>query len=1125
MNNIPVSKLSTLVRGRALVGLTILCCGARLVWASGEWFGSRTINGQSEPLAVLRGAQQRGEQRRAASVIPSRDVFSASGLPLNIPDNDPAGVTANLPVNHAGLATGLTVSFHITHTFIGDLKVTLIAPSGATYVLSDRSGGSTANLSVVDQPVAAATGETASGTWQLFVQDLASGDTGTLDSFSLSITNAGNADIDLVMSLSANPQGDDNGNSQGDPNSAAQDKWERIVQHFADGVYESTNAAHKIRNVRIFRNGRAAAIADVLWTAAGHPHVPAKGGVGEAGGHINMYETFTAGGAGGADYDMLADEIGSGYTQAHEWGHFFYGVYDEYKINATDVPVVPSIMDSQWMATGGDNQWLNFSIKNTGGGSFQDTLHTIQHDQHGASAWETLARPTSQDIKTAAQLILGKRIFYPEVAAAAPAPGGTPRIDLPGTARSDLNIIWMNDEDVYEVVIDHSGSMGDENKMEQAKAAAQLLINLLPLGKARVGVIEFDDTVSEIQPIILLTSQADKDSVKAEIAAIGPAGSTAIGDAAQQALTTILDPALTKSNRVVFLLTDGLSNTGIDPLSVIPSYQNAQIPLFTFAFGSDADTVTLFRLATDTGGKFYSSPASLAAITNAFHDAQTVASSIPALGANTLALGSGSGAGTFTVDSTIGQLNLSLVKPSDPSIQVQVTDPGGNPVTPDDTFTVGNEVLLSHTITNPAAGVWTVSSQGAVAGTIDYTASGIPDELTYTIQVASTGGSTVNLPTPVTLRARLFKELPINLAVATAQILAPSGAIDTLQFYDDGTHGDEVANDGNYTANYHYTETGIYTFKVNAAATAGQSSATYTGATDTATVEGLPPTPIPDRPINEAFTRASQLQITIGGRLLDNISTRAFVQTGDHVMIGGVIISGTGAKTVLFRALGPTLAQSPFFLPQSLGDPVLELHDGSGAVIATNDNWEQAPNAVSIPAGLRPPNSSEAAILITLNPGSYTAIVRGANHTTGNALVEAYDLDVASGSTLGNISTRGEVQTGDGVMIAGVIVTGTELQQVLVRALGPTLAQPPFNVPGVLSDPTLELHDANGSVISTNDNWQDTQGPQIQATGLAPPNPAESAILAPLNPGQYTAIVRGLNHTTGVALVEVYALE
>jgi subtilisin-like proprotein convertase family protein len=1121
MNRSP-RRATTPCQIKILLGtLAGIIVAATSTWAGGEWFTSRTVQGQSRPVGVLRDT---ASELLDATVTPEKVTFTATGLPLNIPDNDNNGVTATLPVNYPGQAAGLSISYHITHTYIGDLKVTLIGPSGASYVVYDRTGGSSNNLTVIDLSVAAATSETASGVWRLLVQDLAGADIGTLDTWSLSISSTTKAVIDLVISLSANPQGDDDGNHQGQPNSAAQDNWERIVQHFADGVYESTNAAHRIRNVRLFRSGRSAATADILWTSAGHPHVPSKGGVGEAGGHINMYETFIGGGAGGANYAMLADESGSGYTQTHEWGHYFYGVYDEYKRtnSPTDVPVVPSIMNSQWAARGGDFRWLNFSIKNIGGGEFQNTLHNRQHDEHGASAWETLARPTSQDIKTAAQLSLGKRIYYPEVAAGAPAANTTPLIELPGLARAALNIIWMSDQDVFEIIIDHSGSMSDENKMEQAKTAAKLLINLLPLGKSRVGVIEFSDSVNEIQPIIPLNTQADKDSVKARITAITPIGNTAIGDAAQVGLQKILAPALARSNRVVFLLSDGISNTGIDPLSVIPSYQNAQIPLFTFGFGSDADLPTLQQLALLTGGKFYSSPASLAAIIAAFHDAQNVASSIPSLTANTLLLGSGSGTGSFTVDSTIGQLNLSLVKPASiPAGQVQLRDANGNPVTPTDTITVGNEVLLSHTVLNPGPGTWSVVTPGGGSGAaVTYTASGIPSTLTYTAQVVSVGGATVNYPAPIKLRARLFKETAISRATVSAQAIAPNGAVEAIQFHDDGANGDDVAGDGNYTVVYSYNQTGTYTFKVNYIAAAGQAFATYNGATRSATIEGLEPPPIPDQPITEAFSRANQIQVkTLGGALV-NISTRMRVEPGSNVLIAGFIITGTEPKKVIVRGIGPSLAG--FGVADALADPILELRNSSGQLVSSNNDWETSPDRQAIiDSQLAPRNPRESAILMTLGPGAYTAILQGVNNTTGIGLVELYDLDQSVDSKLANISTRGLVQTGENVMIGGIIVSGIGPIKAVVRAIGPSLTA--FGVQGALADPVLELRNSNGALIVTNDDWQSGANvTELQGNGLAPTNPLESALIGSFSPGAYTAIVRGFNDLTGVGLVEVY---
>ena len=265
----------------------------------------------------------------------------------------------------------------------------------------------------------------------------------------------------------------------------------------------------------------------------------------------------------------------------------------------------------------------------------------------------------------------------------------------------------------------------------------------------------------------------------------------------------------------------------------------------------------------------------------------------------------------------------------------------------------------------------------------------------------------------------------------------------------------------------------------------------------------------------------SGLAFTTSTAYLANISTRALVQTGNNVLIGGFIISGTGPKKLVMRALGPTLSR--FGVPGVLQNPTLELHNAAGALIAFNDNWGDAPNKQQIiDAHLAPPNAAEPAILATLNPGNYTAIVRGANNTTGVALVEGYDIDPGSSSRLENISTRGLVQTGDNVMIAGVIVGGSGSQEVIVRALGPTLRN--FGVANALADPTLELRDTNGNLIQSNDNWRSTQQAEIIATGLAPPNDAESAIVATLAPSNYTMIVRGVNSTTGVALVEVYRL-
>lgn len=258
---------------------------------------------------------------------------------------------------------------------------------------------------------------------------------------------------------------------------------------------------------------------------------------------------------------------------------------------------------------------------------------------------------------------------------------------------------------------------------------------------------------------------------------------------------------------------------------------------------------------------------------------------------------------------------------------------------------------------------------------------------------------------------------------------------------------------------------------------------------------------------------------------LGNISTRLSVGAGDNVLIGGFIVTGNAPKKVLLRAIGPSL--SDFGLSNVLADPVLELHLPDGSTI-TNDNWKDYPDP-GVPAfgGIPPTNDLEAAIVVTLDPvnpaipgsGAYTAIVRGKNNGTGVALIEAYDLDQTVDSKLANISTRGFVQTGDDVMIGGLIVLGSEPARAIIRAIGPSL---PLN--GALGNPTLELHDKDGNTIASNDDWRSDQEAEILATNIPPDNDAESAIVATLNPEAYTAIVRGKDNTTGVALVEAYQL-
>ncbi len=271
------------------------------------------------------------------------------------------------------------------------------------------------------------------------------------------------------------------------------------------------------------------------------------------------------------------------------------------------------------------------------------------------------------------------------------------------------------------------------------------------------------------------------------------------------------------------------------------------------------------------------------------------------------------------------------------------------------------------------------------------------------------------------------------------------------------------------------------------------------------------------------YGRPAQVKAPVGNGRIVNISTRAHVATGAHVMIGGFIVQNA-SKPVVIRALGPSLARRG--IAGALRDPVLELHytnsQGKEAVF-TNDNWKTNASQAQLisKAGLAPADDRESAIYMTLAPGNYTAIVSGSNGSTGVGLVEVYDAAPTAGK-LANISTRAEVGTTDNVLIGGFIVQGPQAVSVVCRGLGPSLRQ--YGIADALGDPMLELRNANGELIDENDQWGDDAQTayNLTVTGLAPSDSNESALLADLVPGNFTVIIRGKDNTSGVGLVEVF---
>jgi hypothetical protein len=247
------------------------------------------------------------------------------------------------------------------------------------------------------------------------------------------------------------------------------------------------------------------------------------------------------------------------------------------------------------------------------------------------------------------------------------------------------------------------------------------------------------------------------------------------------------------------------------------------------------------------------------------------------------------------------------------------------------------------------------------------------------------------------------------------------------------------------------------------------------------------------------------------------------VDIGDNAGIGGFIITGTVSKKVIIRGIGPSLTTFGFPASELLADPIIELHGPGTFATVTNNNWRDSQETEIQATGLAPSNDLESALIVTLPPGAYTAIVRGNGSGVGISLVEVYDLDSAAVSKLGNLSTRAFVRTGSNVVIAGFILgNGAGDDRIVVRGLGPSLSQ--FGISNPLQDPTLELRDQNGALLKSNNDWADdsAQAAEITAAGLAPTNPKESAIAATLPPGLYTAILAGRNSGQGVGTVEVY---
>jgi calcium-activated chloride channel regulator 4 len=675
---------------------------------------------------------------------------------------------------------------------------------------------------------------------------------------SVGVAQAATRLVDVNISLHGKPVGPD------------RTPYESIIKKFADGVYESSNGGIKLRTVRVYPDKAAAGFADIKWGATGWPSA-AISGFGHPGSPVNMCDVF-----GSMDF-LTEDAANGGYTLAHEWGHNFFGLYDEYAYNfgrdadpgfphGTDLPVPNSIMNSQWNAVGGDFAWLNFST------ALNETTRCAQFRMYGASGWETLVRPPADDPKMGAAAPQFARVSYPELASVAPSGAVAPRIDLPGTAQSDLKIEWMDEASVFQIVIDASGSMSG-SPLDQAKSAAKLLVDVATTSST-VGVVAFDHTVAVVKPLTLIDSQAKRDQIKAAIDGISMGGSTAVGDAAQTALNGLVAYG-GNSKKTVYLLSDGQSNSGVDPLSVIPAYVAAKIPMITFAYGTGADQTTLRALASGTGGAFFYAPATLADITGAFQGASGLAGTSVGVSQGMASLAPGKSMDrAFDMDPSLDRLYLSVSQSGSlGDATVVLIDPSGGVRQTTKSEAVGSAVQHTFSITNPASGRWILRvTSKSTFSTLDitYNATGIPGAGATFRLTPDVGQGTVQYPSPITIRATLAQDVPVSGARVTATIQDPNGVVSSLTLRDDGQSGDSLAQDGVYSAFCSYTMDGVYTIKAAADNVNGTAKLTYRGLALAIPPGGAVMAPPADKAVSQKFSRSAQTQVTVQGFKADD---------------------------------------------------------------------------------------------------------------------------------------------------------------------------------------------------------------------------------------------------------------
>ncbi len=665
-------------------------------------------------------------------------------------------------------------------------------------------------------------------------------------------------------------------------------KYEAIIGYFAEAVYEMSNGANRLRKVTFYRDKMNWDSAHVQWIDECHPNAYFGGYLDAADPNKRVLMCDTASYNYSNFLDSETAQKEGGYTLGHEWGHFFYGLMDEYQGSST-APYLPwstdpgtsiSIMTEQVNGVN-DVRWLNFSTE-----ILNFTLQSAQGRVFGADAWTVLARPKNEDPQEAPASF---RPYWPELAAAAPAAGET-KLDLPGAAaaaRAELDIIWQPgfttaaatdgvsgttiaavNHVVREIVIDRSALMADSGYLDAVKTAVSNMIDQSLIGDA-VGLIAFDGTVTEIQALTDITDNTVKDTLIAAVDGIAAGNANAAGgDALQSALTTLTDPSVPDSaTRAVYFITAGLQNSGANPTTVVPGFENADIGLYIFGFDPlDGDEANLRLLAELTEGDY-----------TTVQTAADLQKALTVAGQDTSATQDVTLAYedywvteplsyTIAIDESLSDVDFEFtyygeaisatITLEDPNLYTWTLDPA----TDCDTYDSGTddvETTCYIGFYNPTVGEWTVyfdTTEDLFVVDIE-TAVAAAGETTYDATLTSRSGDVVTYPQPIVVEASVSRGYPIGGLYAYGYLYAPNGDKVSVDFKDDGVAPDRVKDDGIYSAYVDYAQNGEHWVTVHFDNYDGLGFYTDKSLNTT------DPVPLPD--VTESFERYAELQLTV----------------------------------------------------------------------------------------------------------------------------------------------------------------------------------------------------------------------------------------------------------------------